>query len=385
MVAPSLVTPSYDLLYLKRAALLCLTSFTHGSGSTWIESGQALLFYLDDVCEGSPDWHARLFNFHWSWPWCQGILPLLGWHLLCTSWQLWATRYRIIGSMAFYELLKMLWEPGFLSYAPGSESAHMFHLSHFHRLVSFCWFGFGCWGGFVCFAFAFFLSTDQSVRSSCQPMTSLAYFHDCHCRYDERSIVQKKNNGDSWRISLKLKGQAGIRSLSEKSQPDHPWSFRVNKRSSSTCIPKSGKKNKSFPLNLPAIRKIYLWEYERRGSRVANTAWVSMLPVRAGSMIRLLVAWWYVRVLLSTSGCTTFGHLPFGLLCLKRVALRCLTPIHSWKLECLDSSCSSTSAFFGWCAYGLHQIGAQGFPIYVATAWDTAMMNCWITLMLTAR
>ena len=64
VVAPSLVTPSYDLLYLKRAALLCLTSFTHGSGSTWIESGQALLFYLDDVCEGSPDWHARLFNFH---------------------------------------------------------------------------------------------------------------------------------------------------------------------------------------------------------------------------------------------------------------------------------------------------------------------------------
>ena len=64
VVAPSLVTPSYDLLYLKRAALLCLTSFTHGSGSTWIESGQTLLFYLDDVCEGSPDWHARLFNFH---------------------------------------------------------------------------------------------------------------------------------------------------------------------------------------------------------------------------------------------------------------------------------------------------------------------------------
>ena len=43
-VAPSLVTPSYDLLYLKRAALLCLTSFTHGSGSTWIESGQHFCF-----------------------------------------------------------------------------------------------------------------------------------------------------------------------------------------------------------------------------------------------------------------------------------------------------------------------------------------------------
>ena len=85
---------------------------------------------------------------------------------------------------------------GVLSYAPGSESVHMFHLSHLHRLVSFCWFGFGCWGGFVCFAVAFFLSTDQSVRSSCQPMTSLAYLHDCHCRYDERSIVQKKKTGN---------------------------------------------------------------------------------------------------------------------------------------------------------------------------------------------
>ena len=81
---------------------------------------------------------------------------------------------------------------GVLSYAPGSESVHMFHLSHFHRLVSFCWFGFGCWGGFVCFAVAFFLVADQSVRSSYQPMTSLAYLHDCHSRYDERSNVQKK-------------------------------------------------------------------------------------------------------------------------------------------------------------------------------------------------
>ena len=47
-------------------------------------------------------------------------------------------------------------------------------------------------GRFVCFAFAFLLSTDQPVRSSYQPMTILAYLHDCHCRYDERSIVQKK-------------------------------------------------------------------------------------------------------------------------------------------------------------------------------------------------
>ena len=47
-------------------------------------------------------------------------------------------------------------------------------------------------GRFVCFAFAFFLFTDQPVRSSYQPMTILAYIHDCHCRYDERSKVQKK-------------------------------------------------------------------------------------------------------------------------------------------------------------------------------------------------
>ena len=81
---------------------------------------------------------------------------------------------------------------GVLSYAPGSESVHTFHLSHFHRLVSLCRFVLGCWGGFVCFAVAFFLFTDQSVRSSYQPMTSVAYIHDCHSCYDERSIDQKK-------------------------------------------------------------------------------------------------------------------------------------------------------------------------------------------------
>ena len=49
--------PFYGLLYLKRA------SFTHESGNTWIESGQTLLLYLDELCEGSPDWHARLCYF----------------------------------------------------------------------------------------------------------------------------------------------------------------------------------------------------------------------------------------------------------------------------------------------------------------------------------
>ena len=57
-----------------------------------------------------------------------------------------------------------------------------------------------------------------------------------------------------------------------------------------------------------------------------------------------------------------------GLLYLKRVAMRCQTLIHSWELECLDSSCSSTSAFVGWCARGHQQVGTQGFSFYIACA-----------------
>ena len=81
-----------------------------------------------------------------------------------------------------------------MSYAPGSESAHMFHLSH-HRLVRFCWLGLVVVGVCLCF-FAFLLTTDQPARSSYQPMTIIAYLHDCHCRYDERSNVQKKEPMD---------------------------------------------------------------------------------------------------------------------------------------------------------------------------------------------
>ena len=44
---------------------------------------------------------------------------------------------------------------------------------------------------------AFLLTTDQPARSSYQPMTIIAYLHDCHCRYDERSIVQKKKHTQS--------------------------------------------------------------------------------------------------------------------------------------------------------------------------------------------
>ena len=108
-----------------------------------------------------------------------------------------ASSYRIAERTAWGEWEEVV-RAGVLSYAPGSESVHTFHLSHFHRLVSYCRFVFGCWGGFVCFAVAFFLFTDQSVRSSYQPMTSLAYIHDCHSCYDERSIDQKK----TWVVKL---------------------------------------------------------------------------------------------------------------------------------------------------------------------------------------
>ena len=159
--------------------------------NTWIESGQTLLLYLDELCEGSPDWHARLCYFQWSWPWNQGICLCFG-NTLCTAGNWWPHGIK-------YWKYGILWaaedvvRAGVLSYAPGSESAHMFHLSHFHRLVRFCWFGLVVGGVCLCF-FAFLLTTDQPVRSSYQPMTIIAYLHDCHCRYDERSNVQKKKD-----------------------------------------------------------------------------------------------------------------------------------------------------------------------------------------------
>ena len=94
-------------------------------------------------------------------------------------------KIRMDGSMVFYELLKRLWEPGY-------------------------WAMHGCWGFavcLVCFGGVFPWISDQSVRSSYQPMTSLAYLHDCHCCYNERSFVQKKKHyimeglRDEWQIA----------------------------------------------------------------------------------------------------------------------------------------------------------------------------------------
>ena len=67
----------------------------------------------------------------------------------------------------------------------------LFHLSltgqHWWVLLFACW-------GFVLLLFVLlFLLVDQSLRSSCLPMTILAQLRDCHSCYDERSIDQKKH------------------------------------------------------------------------------------------------------------------------------------------------------------------------------------------------
>ena len=80
---------------------------------------------------------------------------------------------------------------------------HLFHLS----LIGQLWWVllFVCWG-FVLLVFVLlFLFGDQSLRSSCLPMTILAQLRDCHSCYDERSIVQKKNDDfDLTNLTLKI-------------------------------------------------------------------------------------------------------------------------------------------------------------------------------------
>ena len=168
----------------------CLTLFTPGSGSAWIDSVQALLLYLDDVLVGprlarkafQSSLILAVYSRYLTIAWVTFLMHFLATvgHKVSNYW-----KYGIL--LAAEEVVRA----GVLSYAPGSESEHTFHLSHFHRLVSFCRFVLGCWGGLFALVL-FLLFTDQSVRSSYQPMTSLAYIHDCHSCYDERSIDQKK-------------------------------------------------------------------------------------------------------------------------------------------------------------------------------------------------
>ena len=139
----------------------------------------------------------------------------------------------------------------------------------------------------------------------------------------------------------------------------HRWCFLVKRSLSVLCMTKLARKNRSYPLQKEA-------GWGQCPGRVDYAAWLH--AARSGAWH---VYWWpddtsgacfqpVVVLPLVTSSC--------GLLYWKRVALRCLTLIHSWKLECLDSFCSSTSAFVGWCACGRHQIGTQGFSIYIASA-----------------
>ena len=78
--------------------------------------------------------------------------------------------------------------------APGIESVSPFHLSHlfidWSELVGLCLFA--CWGCWFGVFLLLFHVADQSLRSSCLPMTILAQLYDCHSCYDERSSDQKK-------------------------------------------------------------------------------------------------------------------------------------------------------------------------------------------------
>ena len=50
-------------------------------------------------------------------------------------------------------------------------------------------------------------------------MTSLAYLHDCHSRYDERSIVQKKKSRPYLQYSLKERNCSCSRAGNSGIQP----------------------------------------------------------------------------------------------------------------------------------------------------------------------
>ena len=72
---------------------------------------------------------------------------------------------------------------------------HLFHLfidwsELVGSLVFVCLFV--CWGCVFGVFLLLLYVADQSLRSSCLPMTTLAQLHDCHSCNDERSIDQKK-------------------------------------------------------------------------------------------------------------------------------------------------------------------------------------------------
>ena len=81
-------------------------------------------------------------------------------------------------------------------------------------------------------------------------MTSLAYLHDCHSRYDERSIVQKKNS----KKNLPTFWRAGV--ASGFGRKDNIVGVQTClfhhqlRQSGKTCV-KSKRTKMSFPLFVP--------------------------------------------------------------------------------------------------------------------------------------
>ena len=151
MVALSLVISSFGLLYLTWVALLCLTLIYSRKRECCASalSGRCIL--------GRTSLARKAFQF----PSLMAVISrndTFAWvtlfvHVLATVGHK-VSNYRKYGILSAAEEVV---RAGVLSYAPGSESVHTFHLSHFHRLVWFCRFVFGCWGVFVCFAVAVFL------------------------------------------------------------------------------------------------------------------------------------------------------------------------------------------------------------------------------------
>ena len=81
---------------------------------------------------------------------------------------------------------------GVLSYVSGSESELVSPVSQSIDWSLGLGVGVVVWVLFVCFGAVVSFFLDQSVCSSYQPMTYLAYLHDCHCCHNERSLDQKK-------------------------------------------------------------------------------------------------------------------------------------------------------------------------------------------------
>ena len=80
---------------------------------------------------------------------------------------------RMNGSMVLLAAEEVV-RAGVLSYAPGSESERVSPVSPFIDWSCFVGWCLVVGAGFVCFGVVLLLIPDQSVRSSYQPMTSLA-------------------------------------------------------------------------------------------------------------------------------------------------------------------------------------------------------------------